>query len=171
MGRNVEVKARASDWEAQLRRGLELASSSELLFQTDTFFGCANGRLKLRRERGRGATLIFYRRPVSGGPKISDYVLLPVADGASALRFFSRKLGVGKTVAKKRLVCFVGRARVHFDEVNGLGRFIELEVVLRPRESAASGRREARALMKELGVRREDLLAGAYADMPWPVRA
>ncbi len=171
MGRNVEIKARASDWDAQVRRGMALASATELIFQTDTFFGCANGRLKLRRERGRGATLIFYRRPVSGGPKTSDYVLIPLADGASALGFFSRKLGAERTVSKKRLVCFVGRTRVHFDEVDGLGRFIELEVVLGPRESPASGRREAGALMKALGIRPADLLAGAYADMPRADRA
>lgn len=165
MGRNVEIKARASDWSTQVRRGRRLASGTELLFQTDTFFGCANGRLKLRRERGRGALLIFYRRPVTGGPKTSDYTLIPLADGAAALRFFSRRLGAVKTVAKKRLVCHVGRTRVHFDEVRGLGRFIELEVVLKPREAAASGRREARALMKALGIKRADLLPGAYADM------
>ena len=58
-----------------------------------------------------------------------------------------------------------GRTRIHFDEVRGLGRFIELEVVLRPGEDRAAGRREAAALMKALGIRRADLLAGAYADL------
>ncbi len=165
MPRNVEIKARASDWNGQLRLGLALADRTERLCQDDTFFNCANGRLKLRRERGAGARLIFYRRAARSGPKTSDYVLLPVRGGAAALKRLTRALGAVKRVIKKRLVCHAGRTRVHFDEVKGLGRFIELEVVLRPGESAAAGRREAAGLMRALGIRRADLLAGAYADM------
>ena len=165
MPRNVEIKARASHWAEQVRRGLALADSTERLNQADTFFNCANGRLKLRRERGAGARLIFYRRAGLKGPKTSEYVLLPVADGAAALKRLTRALGAVGRVEKKRLVCHAGRTRIHFDEVKGLGRFIELEVVLRPGESAAAGRREAAGLMKALGIARADLLAGAYADM------
>jgi len=165
MSRNVEIKARASDWAAQVKKGRALADSTERLIQTDTFFNCSNGRLKLREQRGARNYLVFYRRAGEKGPKVSDYTIVPVSDVKKTLGALSKKLGVTVKVVKKRLVCFAGRTRIHFDEVKGLGRFIELEVVLKPGETPAKGRREAAGLMDALGIKKRDLLAGAYADM------
>lgn len=162
---NVEIKARASDWAAQRRRGLALADRSERLSQSDTFFNCANGRLKLREQGRSGAFLIFYRRAGLKGPKASSYSLVPLPRPKSTLKALSAALGVKAKVVKKRLVCFVGRTRVHFDEVKGLGRFIELEVVMKPGEALSAGRREAEKLMLALGIKKSDLAADAYADM------
>ena len=162
---NVEIKARASDWDAQLKSGLALAGRVERLTQTDTFFNCANGRLKLRRQRGAWDYLVFYRRPGLKGPKISDYRIVPLTAAAPVLRRFSKLLGVLKKVVKKRIVCLTGWTRIHFDEVKGLGRFIELEVVLRRGEAPAKGRLEAGKLMALLNIKKRDLVSGAYADM------
>ena len=162
---NVEIKARARAWASQVKAGLALADRIERLAQADTFFNCANGRLKLRQQRGKDNYLVFYRRAQAKGPKASAYTLVAVADAAETKRDLSRLLGVTKRVFKQRLVCHAGRTRIHFDEVRGLGRFIELEVVLKPGEPAAAGRREAAALMRALGIKRADLLAGAYADL------
>jgi len=162
---NIEIKARAEDWPAQLKAGRVLADRTELLSQNDVFFNCANGSLKLRRQRGAGDYLVFYRRSGVKGAKPSSYTLVPVVDAAAVRRSLSQLLGVTKTVIKKRLVCFAGRTRIHFDEVKGLGRFIELEVGLKPGESPARGRAEAARLMRALGIRRSALLACAYADM------
>lgn len=165
MAVNIEIKARPRDWAAQVKKGLALADATERLAQADTFFNCANGRLKLREQRGRDHYLVFYNRADAKGPKASSYTLVPVSDAAGTKRTLARLLGVAGRVVKKRLVCHAGRTRIHFDEVQGLGRFIELEVVLRRGESAAAGRREAGRLMRELGIGAADLLAGAYADM------
>ena len=43
-------------------------------------------------------------------------------------------LGVRGTVRKERTVIRIGRTRVHFDRVDNLGCFVELEVVLKPDE-------------------------------------
>lgn len=162
---NVEIKARASGWTAQLKAGLALAGRTERLEQTDTFFNCANGRLKLREQGRAGACLIFYRRAGLKGPKTSSYTLVPLPRPGKTLKALSAALGVKAKVVKKRLVCFAGRTRIHFDEVKGLGRFIELEVVMKPGEPLSAGRREAATLMKALGIKKADLLACAYADM------
>lgn len=162
---NIEIKAKAADWAAQLKAGLALADRSERLVQSDTFFNCANGRMKLREQRGAADYLVFYRRAGLKGPKTSTYSLVPVRDAAGTKKALASALGVTKKVFKKRLVCFVGRTRVHFDEVRGLGRFIELEVVLKTGDSLAAGRREAASLMKALGIKKAHLLAGAYADL------
>ena len=71
MAVNIEIKARAADWGAQLKAGLALADRTERLVQSDTFFNCSNGRLKLREQRGAGDYLVFYRRAGLKGPKTS----------------------------------------------------------------------------------------------------
>ena len=51
------------------------------------------------------------------------------------------------------------------DAVEGLGHFLELEVVLAPGQSPVEGEAIARGLMAKLGVRECDLVEGAYADL------
>jgi predicted adenylyl cyclase CyaB len=74
-------------------------------------------------------------------------------------------LGVRGVVRKTRYLYLLGQTRLHLDEVEGLGEFMELEVVLRPEQSDAEGQAIARDLMVRLGVREEDLLEGAYMDL------
>jgi adenylate cyclase class IV len=58
-----------------------------------------------------------------------------------------------------------GQTRIHLDKVEGLGDFLELEVVLRDGQSDAEGQAIAEDLMRALGVARTDLLVGAYLDL------
>ena len=58
----------------------------------------------------------------------------------------------------------IGRTRIHLDRVEGLGDFLELEVVLGEGESSQAGVREAHALMARLGIEQQQLVAGAYVD-------
>ncbi|MBI4423521.1 MAG: class IV adenylate cyclase [Elusimicrobia bacterium] len=166
MPTNIEIKAKAADWDGQLSRARALCGRTEELTQTDTFFRCKNGRLKLRDLGSRGGScLIFYRRPDRPGPKESAYETSAVSDPASMRKVLAKAWGEGKTVRKKRTVLWVGRTRVHFDEVEGLGRFIELEVCLEAGQTPPEGETIARDLMARLGIEAADLLEGAYVEM------
>ncbi len=66
---------------------------------------------------------------------------------------------------KQRLLYITGRTRIHLDRVEGLGEFLELEVVLRDGETVEAGMQEARSLMQALGVAPEHLVSGAYLDL------
>jgi adenylate cyclase class IV len=59
----------------------------------------------------------------------------------------------------------VGQTRVHLDHVQGLGQFMELEVVMQEGQSDAEGQAIAKGLMASLGIERSDLLEGAYMDL------
>jgi adenylate cyclase class IV len=59
----------------------------------------------------------------------------------------------------------VGSTRVHLDEVEGLGSFLELEVMLGPGQSEEEAQTMARQLMSTLGVQECDLVEGAYMDL------
>jgi adenylate cyclase class IV len=54
---------------------------------------------------------------------------------------------------------------MHFDEVEGLGKFIELEFVLEEDQPPTEGHAIVQQLMIDLGIREEDLIDVAYADL------
>jgi len=164
---NVEIKARVRDagrLEA-LARALAGGGPPTVLRQVDTFFRVSRGRLKLRELDAAHGELIFYERPDATGPKRSDYRIARTPSPAELRETLGAALGVVGVVRKVRRLYLVGPTRVHLDEVEGLGHFLELEVVLAPGQSAAEGERIARELMARLEVRPEDLIAGAYLDL------
>jgi len=73
--------------------------------------------------------------------------------------------GAAGRVRKHRTLYLVGRTRVHLDRVEGLGDFLELEVVLAEGDSADAGVKEARGLMAALGLADDQLVEGAYVDL------
>ncbi|XP_071274518.1 uncharacterized protein [Agelaius tricolor] len=77
----------------------------------------------------------------------------------------SQSLGVLGTVRKERLLFLLGQTRLHLDRVQGLGDFLELEVVLQPEQSEEDGQRLARELLQEFGIGEQDLISGAYLDL------
>jgi adenylate cyclase class IV len=164
MNRNVEIKAKVealAPIEQQLRTR---HGEPRLLVQRDTFFGCAAGRLKLR-EEGGAAELIFYSRSSAAGVRESRYWRSSVADAASMTALLAAASGVEGVVQKRRLLFLVGQTRVHLDEVEGLGSFVELEVVLRGEQRVADGERIAGELMADLGISPSALVGPAYVEL------
>jgi adenylate cyclase class IV len=166
MARNVEVKARIGSVEALLPSARALADGPEEFFeQDDTFFACAHGRLKLRDFGDGSGELIHYERANTEGPKLSDYVRAPTTDPAALREALTRAHGVIGRVRKTRWLLMAGKTRIHLDRVEGLGDFIELEVVLRSEQSVTDGEAIAEALMDQLGIARDQRVAGAYLDL------
>jgi predicted adenylyl cyclase CyaB len=92
-------------------------------------------------------------------------VIAPTPDPAALREALSRAWGTAGRVRKRRRLYLVGDTRIHLDRVEGLGDFLELEVVLAPAQSVAEGEEEARRIMAALGVADEDLVSGAYLDL------
>ncbi|KPP58485.1 hypothetical protein Z043_123685 [Scleropages formosus] len=92
-----------------------------------------------------------------------------VEKGRLKLRRFQKvlsdALGVKGIVKKERHLYLVGQTRVHVDSVEGLGQFMELEVVMKEGQGVEEGEAIAQELMQQLGVKREDLIVGAYMDL------
>ena len=166
MPSNIEIKARAEDFARKRELAEALAGGPpQVIRQQDTFFPCANGRLKLRRLAEDRGELIAYRREDLAGTKQSDYLLYRTGEPEALRGVLAEALGTGVVVTKTRLLYLVGQTRVHLDEVEGLGTFLELEVVLAEGQAAEDGHRTAQEIMEKLEVREGDLLTGAYADM------
>jgi predicted adenylyl cyclase CyaB len=166
MARNVEIKAPVTDAKAMRSRVESLgAAGPEELVQTDTFFNIPVGRLKLRQFGEGSGELIYYERPDAVGPKVSNYFRAPSADPASLRDVLAHAFGVRATVSKRRAVFLLGQTRIHLDDVDGLGSFIEFEVVLHDGQSVADGERIATSLMDALSVLSADLVPHAYVDL------
>ena len=166
MARNIEVKARVADLAEVAARARALASEGPVeIAQDDTFFGCAHGRLKLREFADGHGELIHYHRADSSDSKVSDYVIAPAADPRALREALARACGVLGRVRKQRTLWILGRTRVHLDRVEGLGTFVELEVVLAEGEPEAAGHAEAESLLAALGITQSQRVAGAYFDL------
>lgn len=166
MPRNVEIKARIDSVDALLARARAIADGGPTeIFQDDTFFACPNGRLKLRAFSESSGELIFYRRSDQAGPKESFYVISPTASPDTLREALSLAYGQSGRVRKHRTLFMAGRTRIHLDRVEGLGDFLELEVVLTEGETTESGVKVAHELLAQLGISSEQLIEGAYVDL------
>jgi predicted adenylyl cyclase CyaB len=164
--RNVEIKARIASVEALTSSVAALADQGPIeIEQDDTFFLCARGRIKLRAFSATEGQLIFYRRANQAGPKESRFVISPTGSPDSLRDALALAYGTAGRVRKHRTLYLVGRTRVHLDRVEGLGEFLELEVVLAEGETWDAGAKEARALMTALGLSDDQLVEGAYVDL------
>lgn len=164
MPRNVEIKALVADLKALCQRASALSGSDgTLLVQKDTFFEAPNARLKLRSVNGE-SELIAYSRPDAAGPKMSDFNVTAVSDAGSLQTTLAMALGEIGTVSKRRRLFMIGQTRVHCDDVDGLGSFMELEVCLSDDQTTEDGAAIANDLMVRLGISESDLVVGAYLD-------
>jgi len=133
--------------------------------QTDTYFNTLNGRLKLREGRIENA-LIHYSRENKAGAKSSDVILYPVPPGSSLKELLSNAMGIRVIVDKKRKIYFIENVKFHFDQVEGLGNFLEVEAI---DIDGSIGREKLEQQCKyyaELfGITEEDYLEYSYSDM------
>lgn len=163
---NLERKVRYPD-HANARLVLQQlgAVHEGVQTQTDTYFPVPAGRLKLRVIDDKRAVLIGYDRPNVAGDRTSAYYLNPVSDGALMEVTLRAALGVRGVVRKRRDVYHFHNVRVHLDEVEGLGTFLELEAVLSGDADEEMSRDRLQTLVGALGLDRTEALPGSYADL------
>ena len=166
MPSNIEVKAYVRNLAEIKVRAENLSDTPvEVIPQDDTFFNVQRGRLKLRILSGERGQLIYYTRPDREGPKRSDYHISHTSDPANLKRVLELAYGIRGVIRKTRYLYLVGQTRIHLDDVEGLGQFMELEVVMQEGQSDADGQAIAEGLLDSLGVERSDLIEGAYMDL------
>ena len=126
---NYEFKARVDNivvLEARLKE-LQPEFKGED-HQVDTYFHVAHGRLKLRQGNIENA-LIWYERENSAGAKQSNVMLYQHPADETLEPLLAKANGVKAVVDKKRRIYFIGNVKFHFDQVKGLGNFVEVEAI------------------------------------------
>ena len=162
--RNIELKARLSSYAtAESICEAINAEFAEDIQQTDTYFSCENGRLKLRECEPGDDYLVFYTRPDVAELKASDYEIQYVDAGVKDL--LERAYGVLRVVEKVRGLWHWENVRIHLDRVKGLGTFIEFEAVLSEEFDDEDGFRKLSFLQETFGIEDGDLLDVSYAGL------
>lgn len=163
--RNIEIKCRCEDLDAVRTRAEALgARDAGVLRQTDTFFPAPGARLKLRDFGDGTAELIGYRRPDEAGARGSDYRLFPTTDAAGLESTLAHALGISGVVRKVRHLFLLEHTRIHLDEVEGLGSFVELETVMSG-QTEAQANEELNRILRGLNLEACEPIAGAYFDL------
>ena len=166
MTSNIEIKARVSDPAALLQHAEAISDTPcEVLQQEDIFFNSQQGRLKLRILAPDRGELIYYTRENASGPKRSDYSIFRTGEPATLKAVLAAAWGIRGVVKKVRQLFLAGQTRIHLDDVEGLGTFMELEVVMQPGQCDAEGQAIASDLMIKLGIFKADLIDVAYIDL------
>ncbi|HEY1600585.1 MAG TPA: class IV adenylate cyclase [Pirellulales bacterium] len=163
---NVELKARLVDLPGARALAARLSGGPpEIIAQVDTYFACAHGRLKLRTIVGDHSELIAYVRTDEIAPRASRYRIIPVPDAAALGDALSAALGVLVIVEKRREISLYNNVRIHLDQVQGLGTFLEFEAVLEAHQPLAVGELQVRELARQFGLLPEHLVGGSYSDL------
>ncbi len=168
---NVEFKAELRDAVAA-RSQCRLLGASFIghMRQTDTYFRVNDGRLKRREAPGEPDEWIVYERPNVAGPRLSTYMLL--SPEQASRRYGSLGLKEWLRVVKDRELWMIDNVRIHIDEVEQLGGFLEFEARVDSSNTVGSCDRRIAELREifqpclgeTIGVSYSDLLARRIVD-------
>ncbi len=163
---NIELKARVPSL-VQARDIAEAVATEYLgeLRQVDTYFQVSRGRLKLRVIDGSEGQLIAYDRADSQEPRSSTYRLVPVPDPPELRAALSTTCGILCEVDKRREVFLHHNVRIHLDEVQRLGQFLEFEAVLCEGIDAQAGERQVAELCTRFQIEATDIEPRSYSDL------
>jgi adenylate cyclase, class 2 len=163
---NVEFKAKSNHIRLAEQKLLELnprfAGEDH---QIDTYFNVIMGRLKLREGNIENA-LIYYERPNDARVKVSDTLLYKCNHDFALKEVLTKSLAIRVIVSKKRRIYYVQNVKIHFDQVKGLGEFIEVEACDNDAEFANDFLTNQCEYFKNFfDVKEADLISCSYSDL------
>ena len=138
--KNIELKVRIDNSKTLVRDLRKIgAHFAGTLKQKDTYYNCHEGHLKIREINGKEFMFIHYNRPDTASHKISDFEILELTKSQclKLKNILGSSLGIKVTVDKTRKLWMYKNTRIHLDDVNGLGKFLELESKITTSESHA----------------------------------
>jgi len=163
---NIEFKAKATDIVALekllLQHNPKFTGEDH---QVDTYFNVQAGRLKLREGNIENA-LIHYEREDVAGAKSSHVLLYQHQPDKTLKEILIKTLGTKAVVDKRRKIYFINNVKFHFDTVETLGTFVEVEAI---DKYGKIGKEKLQVQCNEyaalFGLQAEDFCSVSYSDM------
>jgi predicted adenylyl cyclase CyaB len=161
-----EFKARIDNWLHIERKLLTLNPLFKGVdIQRDTYFNVPDGRLKLREGSIENA-LIHYHRNNIAGAKPSDVLLYPHQPEHALKEILKKALGIKIIIRKTRKIYFIENVKFHFDQVESLGNFIEVEAIDNDGSIGTEKlEKQCNYFISFLGIKKEDFIAESYSDL------
>lgn len=163
---NYEFKARVSDIADKEKKLLTL--NPDFIGedkQCDTYYNVEQGRLKLREGNIENA-LIYYERQNVAGAKISEVILYEHRPDNDLKEILTKVHGVKVIINKTRRIYFIDNVKFHFDSVEGLGSFIEVEAI---DKTGTAGQESIKAQCDKyatfFGIKAHDYVSQSYSDL------
>ena len=133
--------------------------------QIDTYFNTETGRLKLREGNIENA-LIYYEREDTAGSKSSHVLLYQHQPDKALKEILIKTLSIKAIIDKRRKIYFIDNVKFHFDTVQSLGTFVEVEAI---DKDGSIGKEKLQAQCNEyaalLTIAAEDYCSVSYSDM------
>jgi adenylate cyclase, class 2 len=131
--------------------------------QKDIYYYKVDGkRLKLRIINNEYGHLVYYDRKDSRNKRVSKYLISDTKNPFELDKILKRFFRVQLIVKKIREIFIVKNLRIHLDRIQGVGIFLEFEIIYNSLD-------EAKALMKELmkhfNIKRTDFIKESYSDL------
>ena len=163
---NIEFKAKANDIKALEEKLLSV--NPQFIgedHQKDTYYNVNTGRLKLREGNIENALIWYHREDVSGA-KQSDILLYKHAPDEALKNILIKLHGVKIIIDKIRKIYFVENVKFHFDRVEGLGTFVEVEAIDSTGEIGIEKLKEqCNFYINFFEIKTEDFMKKSYSDM------
>ncbi|TVR87866.1 MAG: CYTH domain-containing protein [Saprospirales bacterium] len=163
---NFEFKASVKNCDIHEKQLLELhpkfAGEDD---QTDTYFHSESGRLKLREGNVENA-LILYQRSDDPKARESKVILQEVTQDSRLKEILTTSNGILAVVKKKRRIYFIENVKFHFDKLDQLGDFVEVEAIDRTGNIPVKKLRDQCEYYRNFfGIDACQILADSYSDM------
>lgn len=167
MKKNLELKVELKDFSDVLQNITSLgAKEASILYQVDKYFIIGKKRLKLRNVNGE-FQMIYYFRPDTQGSKLSRYYVFRFTNQQEVFveKILNLFFTLRATVNKKRILYLYKHTRIHLDEVENLGNFLELETVFDKEVPQYDFYREHNNIINTLGLSRYKKIRLSYSDL------
>lgn len=166
--KNIELKISINNTSEIVKNLKKIkAEFRGILKQKDTYYKCNSGRLKLREiNNNKKNELIFYNRPNLKQSKISNYQIINFnkKNSKSLNYLLISALGKKITVDKERSLWIYKNTRIHLDKVKHLGKFLELETVVK-KNNITKAKKEYNELYEKLNLYKFKKYNESYSDL------
>jgi adenylate cyclase, class 2 len=168
MRKNYELKVKLNNydvakWKAEsyIRRFKDKHHFLEK--QKDIYYYKVGGRrLKLRIINGEFGHLVYYDRKDTTNKRVSKYLLSDTKNPFELDKILRKFFKVQLVVNKTREIYTVRNLRIHLDRIQGIGIFLEFEIIYDSLEEAKILMKE---LMKHFNIKRKDFIKDSYSDL------
>lgn len=138
---------------------------SKSIHQTDIYFKCQKGRLKLRIASAEKAELISYERENLNRPRQSNYHIYGIENPSLLRTMLEQTLGVKTIIIKERKLWMFRNVRIHLDKVADLGEFIEFEAVINRENNHEQAARNLDEILGKFSIFSMTPVSEGYSDL------
>ena len=164
--KNFEFKAKVVDIKQYEEKLLSLNPKFiGIDNQLDTYFNVEKGRLKLREGNIENALINYDRNDIQDS-KESQIILYKHEPNIALKNILEKQLGIKVIVNKKRKIYFIDNIKFHFDKVENLGDFIEVEAIDENNEFGIEElKNQCNKYLKFFELEKENLVEKSYSDL------